>query len=55
MDPAVLVTLVIGLAMLCATTVCIVALFRAHRTDVVDLVRELPQLVAALLHRRRRP
>ncbi len=55
MDPVLYVSLVLGLAMVCTTIVCVVALFRAHRADVVALVRELPQLVAALLHRRRRP
>ncbi|MEU5416584.1 hypothetical protein [Streptomyces clavifer] len=44
---------VLALALLCATVVCIVAICRAHRGDIVAVVRVLPELVAAL--RRRRP
>ncbi|MCX4451631.1 hypothetical protein [Streptomyces sp. NBC_01789] len=44
---------VIALALFCATVVCVVAICRAHRGDVVNVVRVLPELVAAL--RRRRP
>ncbi|MCX4451566.1 hypothetical protein OHS17_32655 [Streptomyces sp. NBC_00523] len=44
---------VLALALLCATIVCVVAICRAHRGDVVNVVRVLPELVAAL--RRRRP
>ncbi|MFI5474563.1 hypothetical protein ACIA6D_30540 [Streptomyces cacaoi] len=40
-------------ALLCITTVCVVAILRAHRSDVVAVVRALPALAAALLRRRR--
>ncbi|MFD8663571.1 hypothetical protein ACFV1V_33850 [Streptomyces globisporus] len=46
--------LVIGLAVFCATVVCVVALCRAQRTDVVAVVRELPELAHTLARRRRR-
>ncbi|WP_147982868.1 hypothetical protein [Streptomyces sp. gb1(2016)] len=36
-------------ALLCATLVCVVAICRAHRDDVVAVLRALPGLVAALL------
>jgi hypothetical protein len=43
----------IGLGLLCGTAVCIVAICRAHRTDVVAVVRALPELALALVRRRR--
>ncbi|MFV5994918.1 hypothetical protein ACNPQM_21280 [Streptomyces sp. NPDC056231] len=41
-----------GLGLLCATAVCIVAICRAHRADVVSVLRALPGLVTALLRRK---
>lgn len=52
MDVAVLAAVVLALALLCATLVCIVAICRAHRGDVVPVLRALPGLVAALLRRK---
>jgi hypothetical protein len=46
------VPLVLGLALLCATLVCLVAILRAHRSDVVTVIGALPRLVAALLRRK---
>ncbi|WP_405668314.1 hypothetical protein OG379_39470 [Streptomyces sp. NBC_01166] len=46
--------LIIGLGLLCATAVCIVALCRAHQGDVVAVVRALPELALTLARRRRR-
>lgn len=46
--------LVIGLGLLCATSVCIVAIRRAERTDVVAVVRALPELALTIARRRRR-
>ena len=42
-------------AILCATLVCTVALLRANRSDVVAVVRALPELAATLIRYRRRP
>jgi hypothetical protein len=44
----------IGLGMICATAVCIVAIHRAERGDVVAVVRALPELALTLARRRRR-
>ncbi|WP_299529875.1 hypothetical protein [uncultured Streptomyces sp.] len=55
-DPMLLllpIALVLGI--LCAAVVCIVALFRANRSDTVAVVRALPELVATFLRYRRRP
>ncbi|WP_326679917.1 hypothetical protein [Streptomyces sp. NBC_01237] len=42
-----------GLSLLCVTVVCVVAICRAHQTDVVAVVLALPELALALLRRRR--
>lgn len=47
------VPLALIVALLCATVVCLAAICRAHRTDVVAVVRALPDLALALLRRRR--
>ncbi|MFE4218592.1 hypothetical protein [Streptomyces sp. NPDC056844] len=39
-------------ALLCATLACIGGICRAHRGDVVSVLRTLPGLVAALLRRK---
>ena len=44
--------LVLALALLCSTVVCIVAICRAHRADVVAVLRALPGIVTALLRRK---
>ncbi|MFC5170629.1 hypothetical protein [Streptomyces mutomycini] len=55
MDHIALATaLIVGSGLLCATAVCIVAICRAHRTDVVAVVRALPELALTLVRRRRR-
>ncbi|MFE7333186.1 hypothetical protein ACFU8W_52190 [Streptomyces sp. NPDC057565] len=36
----------------CSTVVCVVAICRAHRADVVAVLRALPGLVTALLRRK---
>ncbi|MFJ5725018.1 hypothetical protein [Streptomyces sp. NPDC093149] len=48
------ITLALGLALVpvCAAVVCVVAICRARRSDVVAVVRALPGLAAALLRRR---
>ncbi|MFD3511200.1 hypothetical protein [Nocardia sp. NPDC058666] len=56
MDPMTLALLVLIVGLLCATVVCIVALFRAHRTDTVALVGELAELVSVFTrYRRKKP
>ncbi|MFB7411388.1 hypothetical protein ACFCZ2_29835 [Streptomyces sp. NPDC056202] len=56
MDPLLLLPfLVVAFGILCAAAVCVVALFRAHRTDTVAVVRALPELAATLLRLRRLP
>ncbi|GGT60112.1 hypothetical protein GCM10010271_74110 [Streptomyces kurssanovii] len=55
-DPAFLVLpLILGVGILCAAVVCIVALCRAHRTDTVAVVKALPELAATFLRYRRGP
>ncbi|MFF3727752.1 hypothetical protein ACFYYM_35905 [Streptomyces erythrochromogenes] len=39
---------------MCATIVCVVAMFRGHRTDTVALVRALAELVSAFTRYRRK-
>jgi hypothetical protein len=46
------VPLALVVALLCATVVCLAAICRAHRADVVAVLRALPGLVAALLRRK---
>ncbi|MFD3334655.1 hypothetical protein ACFWV1_18650 [Streptomyces sp. NPDC058700] len=45
---------VLCVALLCATAVCMTALLRAHRSDVVAVIRALPELAATLMRWRRR-
>ena len=53
MDTLTLATaLVLALALLCSTVVSVVAICRAHRADVVAIVRTLPELITALLRRK---
>ncbi|MEU0160174.1 hypothetical protein ABZ154_15370 [Streptomyces sp. NPDC006261] len=40
-------------AVLCATLVCLVAILRAHRGDVVTVLLALPAIIAAMLRRKR--
>ncbi|MEU2996862.1 hypothetical protein ABZ684_04695 [Streptomyces sp. NPDC006995] len=40
-------------ALLCATLVCLAAILRAHRDDVVAVLLALPAVVAAMLRRKR--
>ncbi|MFD5728450.1 hypothetical protein ACFWMT_20475 [Streptomyces sp. NPDC058368] len=47
--------LILGLGIILAAFVCIVALCRAERSDVVAVVRALPELTAAFLRYRRKP
>ncbi|MFD3940238.1 hypothetical protein ACFWSP_35435 [Streptomyces sp. NPDC058618] len=55
LDPMTFALLVVLLtSLLCATVVCVVALSRAHRTDVVAVVRALPELIAAFIRYRRK-
>lgn len=49
---ALVAVLVTGLV--CATVVSVVALCRAHRTDIVAIVRELAELVAVFIRYRRK-
>jgi ABC-type antimicrobial peptide transport system permease subunit len=42
------------LGLICATIVCLVALIRADRTDIVAVTRELPGLAAVFLRYRRK-
>ncbi|MFB8040275.1 hypothetical protein ACFC8F_03110 [Streptomyces hydrogenans] len=46
--------LVLGLAIVAAAVVSVVAILRAERTDVVAVVRALPELAATLMRWRRR-
>ncbi|MFI6125476.1 hypothetical protein ACIBCU_38205 [Streptomyces sp. NPDC051064] len=39
-------------ALLCITVISLAAIFRAHRGDVVAVLRALPGLVAAMLRRK---
>jgi hypothetical protein len=56
LDPMVLVLpVLLALGIICAAAVCIVALFRAQRSDTVAVVRALPELTATFLRYRRRP
>lgn len=53
MDTLALLTgIVLASALLCATLICIVAICRAHRGDVVAVLRALPRLVATLLRKK---
>jgi ABC-type arginine transport system permease subunit len=49
-----LLPLALLLGLVCATVVCLVALSRADRTDIVAVTRELPDLVAIFLRYRRK-
>ncbi|MEV0876027.1 MULTISPECIES: hypothetical protein [Streptomyces] len=49
---ATVVPVALIIALLCATMVCITAICRAHRGDVVAVLGALPGLVAALLRRK---
>ncbi|WP_327170027.1 hypothetical protein [Streptomyces subrutilus] len=55
-DPMLIFAPLLGLllAITCAAVVCVVALCRAERTDVVATVRALPDLVATFLRHRRK-
>lgn len=54
-DPyAFALVLVLGLAIVAAAVVSVVAILRAERTDVVAVVRALPELAATLMRWRRR-
>lgn len=55
-DPYAAVALfaLVGLAILAAAAVSITAILRAHRSDVVAVVRALPDLAATLMRWRRR-
>ncbi|MFJ4343229.1 hypothetical protein [Streptomyces sp. NPDC088915] len=54
-DPyAVALLAVLCIAILCATVVCVTAILRAHRSDVVAVIRALPELAATLMRWRRR-
>ncbi|MFE5523456.1 hypothetical protein ACFQ9Q_37915 [Streptomyces virginiae] len=56
LDPMTLVLLVLLVGIVCATVVCVVALFRAHRTDTVALVRALAELVSVFTrYRHKKP
>lgn len=53
LDPL-LIPLVVGAPMvLCAAVVCVVAIVRADRRDVVEVVRALPELAAVMIRWRR--
>ncbi|MFC8270805.1 hypothetical protein ACFUIZ_34590 [Streptomyces cinereoruber] len=45
---------VLCVALVCATAVCVTAILRAHRSDVVAVVKALPELAATLLRWRRK-
>lgn len=53
-DPITFFVLFLGLAVVCATVVCVTAICRAHRKDTATVVRALPELVAVLVRHRRR-
>ncbi|MCX4482384.1 hypothetical protein OG890_00220 [Streptomyces anulatus] len=53
-DPLLISLVVVGFTVLCAAVVCVVAIVRAERRDVVAVVRELPELAAVLIRFRRR-
>ncbi|GAA3918682.1 hypothetical protein GCM10022244_29870 [Streptomyces gulbargensis] len=46
--------LALCLAILAAAAVSITAILRAHRSDVVAVIRALPELAATLMRRRHR-
>lgn len=49
LDPL-LIPLVVGVFMvLCAAVVCVLAIVRADRRDVVEVVRALPELAAVMI------
>ncbi|MFD3651751.1 hypothetical protein ACFWUT_35295 [Streptomyces cyaneofuscatus] len=52
-DPLLIPLLLVGLAVLCAALVCVVAILRAERRDVVAVVRALPELAAVMIRFRR--
>ncbi|MEV7660139.1 hypothetical protein AB0O39_39085 [Streptomyces anulatus] len=52
-DPLLIPVAVVALAVLCAALVCVVAIVRADRRDVVAVVRALPDLAATLIRFRR--
>ncbi|NEB06907.1 hypothetical protein G3I78_49020 [Streptomyces sp. SID13726] len=54
LDPMSLALLVLLTGLVCATAVCIVALFRGHRSDTVALVRALAELVSVFTRYRRK-
>ncbi|MFE5963625.1 MULTISPECIES: hypothetical protein [Streptomyces] len=53
-DPLLIPLFLVGLAVLCAALVCVTAIVRADRRDVVAVVRALPELAATLIRFRRR-
>ncbi|WP_097968730.1 hypothetical protein [Streptomyces sp. or20] len=53
-DPLLISVAVVALAVLCAALVCVVAIVRADRRDVVAVVRALPELAATLTRFRRK-
>lgn len=55
-DPYAAVALfaLVGLAILATAAVSVTAILRAHRSDVVAVVRALPDLAATLMRWRRR-
>jgi hypothetical protein len=55
MDALLALPWILGLGVLCAALVCIVALVRADRTDTVAVVKALPELAATFLRYRRGP
>ncbi|MFE5518346.1 hypothetical protein ACFQ9Q_11540 [Streptomyces virginiae] len=56
LDPMTLALFVLLAGFLCATVVCVLALCRAHRTDIVALVRALAELVSVFTrYRRKKP
>ncbi|MFE5963180.1 hypothetical protein [Streptomyces rubiginosohelvolus] len=52
-DPLLVPLLFAALAVVCTAFVCVVAIARADRRDVVAVVRALPELAAVLIRLRR--
>ncbi|MET7584245.1 hypothetical protein ACFCZ5_09935 [Streptomyces microflavus] len=40
------------LALLCVTLICLVAILRANRRDVVQVLNSLPNIISAMLRRK---
>ncbi|MFE2210326.1 hypothetical protein [Streptomyces rubiginosohelvolus] len=53
-DPLLIPIALVALTVLCAALVCVTAIVRADRRDVVAVVRALPELAATLTRFRRR-